>query len=47
VIIEGRAWMMRQRQAADPWLRRAPSPAASTAATRYPSSVSSSGATVA
>ena len=39
--------MMRQRQAAVPWLSRAPSPAASSAATRCPSSVSSSGATAA
>ena len=37
--------MMRQRQAAVAWLSRAPSPAASSAAMRSPSSVSSSGAT--
>ena len=37
--------MMRQRQAAVPWLSRAPSPAASSAAMSCPSSVSSSGAT--
>ena len=39
--------MMRQRQAAVPWLSRAPSPAASSAALSCPSSVSSSGATAA
>ena len=37
-ITEGGAGMMRQRQAAVPWLRRAPSPAANRAATRCPSS---------
>ena len=39
--------MMRQRQAAVPWLSRAPWPAANRAARRCPSSVSSSGATAA
>ena len=38
---------MRQRQAAVPWLSRAPSPAAISAAVICPSSVSSSGATAA
>jgi hypothetical protein len=47
VITEGGAAMMRQRQAAVPWLRSAPSLAASRAATSHPSSVSSSGATFA
>ena len=46
-ITEGGAGMMRQRQAAVPWLSSAPSPAANSAARRCPSSVSSSGATAA